>query len=80
MDIKGIKKSPHYFLVHFKESATSVNGAHHTGKAYIIFCDDIPTNVYGFKSEEEAKSFDPLKLRSELDENGKRIGQIVYPG
>ncbi|MBP6912507.1 MAG: hypothetical protein KBB86_01085 [Candidatus Pacebacteria bacterium] len=63
MDIKGIKKAPHYFLVHFNETFTCVNGADRTGKAYIIVCDNVPTNVYGFKSEEEAKSFNPLKLR-----------------
>lgn len=66
MDIKGIKKAKHYFLVHFKETFTCINGPHTTGKAYIIFCDGVATNVYGFKSDEEAKKFDPLKLRSPM--------------
>lgn len=63
---KEIKKAPHYFLVHFTESFTSVDKGNVSGKAYVIICDGVPTNVYGFKSEEEAKSFDPLKLRTLL--------------
>lgn len=64
METKGITKAPHYFLVHFNEIATSVNGCNNTGKPYTIFCDGFATHVYGFRSEAEANEFDPLKLRS----------------
>jgi hypothetical protein len=63
---KEIAKAPHYFMVHFTESFTSVNDAMASGKPYVIICDDVPTNVYGFHSEDEAKAFDPTKLRSLL--------------
>jgi hypothetical protein len=61
-----VKKAPHYFLVHFTETFTSIQGSMASGKAYVIWCDNVSTNVYGFKSEDEAKAFDPLKLRSLL--------------
>jgi hypothetical protein len=62
-----ITKAPHFFQVHFDETFTTVNGGmHHTGKAYTIICDNVAVHVYGFESEEEAKAFDPLKLRSYL--------------
>lgn len=61
-----IKKAPHYFLVHFEETFTSVKGTGTYGKPFVIVCDNTPVNVYGFDSEDEAKAFDPLILRTLL--------------
>lgn len=63
---KNVKKAPHYFLVHFEERFTSIKGTSTYGKPFVIICDNIPVNVYGFDSENEAKTFDPLKLRTLL--------------
>jgi hypothetical protein len=68
MEHKNVTKAPHYFHVHFDERLTCVNGVHSKGKPYTVVCDDVPVHVYGFKSEEEAKAFDPLKLRGLLIE------------
>lgn len=60
-------KAPHYFLVHFVETLTTVNNAFDGyGQAYPIWCDGFVTNVYGFRSKKEADAFDPLELRNLL--------------
>jgi hypothetical protein len=66
MEHKNVTKAPHYFLVHFIERFTCINGANPKGKAYTITCDNVPVHVYGFNSEEESKIFDPLTLRGLL--------------
>ncbi|MEO5645973.1 MAG: hypothetical protein ABIO57_02795 [Candidatus Paceibacterota bacterium] len=63
---KTIVKAPHYFLVHFDEKHTSVNGGDAHGKCYTFMCDGFAVNVYGFRSDEEATAFDSLSLRGYL--------------
>jgi hypothetical protein len=66
MNIEGIKKAPHYFLVHFKERYAHLSDEEPTGKAHTIYCDGIATHVYGFKSDEEVEKFNPLELRKRM--------------
>ncbi|HVY35975.1 MAG TPA: hypothetical protein VG982_01710 [Candidatus Paceibacterota bacterium] len=73
---KKITKAPHYYLVHFEERFTSVKGTAIYGKPFVVICDNIPVNVYGFASEDEARAFDPLKLRTLLI--GGREQQILW--
>ena len=70
-------KAPHYFLVGFDETFVSIQGTGIYGTPYVITCDNIPVNVYGFTSELEAKAFDPLKLRRYLI--GSRLQQLLIP-
>lgn len=73
---KTIKKAPRYFLVHFEERFTSIRGAGTHGKAFVIICDNVPVNVYGFTSEEEARKFNPTELRRLLI--GRRNQKLLW--
>lgn len=72
-----IVKTPHLFLVTFKERYTSINADITSGKAWTKFCDGVAVNVYGFKDEAEAEAFDPLRLRGYL--TPLRTKKILWP-